>query len=678
MSEGIPRYRAFLSYSHRDGKLAQKLHRRLETFSVPRTLRGARPDGTRIDARIGAIFRDRDELASAGSLSHSIEQALDDSAALIVVCSPAAVASHWVGEEIAYFRRRHRQRPVFAFVVDGDPAVDPRSDPALAAFPPNLARADVDAPAGPLGEPIAADARAQGDGFAQAFLKLVAGLLGLRYDQLRQREQRRRQRRWAAVAVLTSILATVFAALALQATQARNVAREAQARAELELTSERQTREFLLSVFRLADANEARGNRVTVREVLDRAVARIDSAEFARAGVRARFLATMGQAYSSLGLNKRGVELLRASIGAADGGDRLSTGSMQQTDSRVELADLLYSMGEYEEALAVLDAIGEGAPMTWQQRARIANVRGDIQAYTEKDVDARASYAAALDVVARANAGAARDGVLARSRSLWGIATLAQFAGDYATAERGYEDVVALLEPVVGDMQPDTISAIVALGSSAYQLGDLVRARTEFQRGLVAARAMYDPGSPTIANIENNLGRLLLETGHPAEAEPMLRDALASDRQNMSENFDDLSYPLFNLAAARYAQGDREEAKRLLEEALPIADKSHHRMHGPILSTLADLACSGDDAASGAELAQSAVAVNAEHADIAPWYAAQAKLVQAYCDSMAGKAVARDAAVPLADELEHKWGVASPFAHRAREQVRTIEAAKQR
>lgn len=668
------RYRAFISYSHRDEKLAQRLHRRLETFVVPRALRGMRPDGSRINTRIGAIFRDRDELASAGSLSRSIEQALDDSAALIVVCSPAAVASRWVDEEIAYYRRRHAERPVFAFVVDGEPGVDPRSDPAQAAFPANLARADVDDPDGPLGEPVAADARAQGDGFAQAFLKLVAGLLGLRYDQLRQREQRRRQQRWTAIAGLASILAIAFAVLALQATRARNAAREAQARAELELTSERQTREFLLSVFRLADANEARGNSVTVREVLDRAVARIDTTEFARKGVRARFLGTMGQAYASLGLNKRGVELLTASIDAVGSDDLPTAGdTMQRTDSRIELADLLYSMGEYDAALTSLEAIRDRDVTSWRQRAHMENVRGDIYAYTEKDVQARASYALALDAVASAGENNSRDGVLARSRSVSGIALLALFLGDYAAAEHNYEEAVALLVPVVGEKQQDAIATIHALGTSAYQLGDIARAKSEFERSLLAARAVYDSGSPTIATIENSLGRLLLERGDVSGAEPMLRDALASDRKNMSETFDDLAYPLFNLAAVRYAQGDRDEAKRLLEEALPIAEKSHHRMHGPILATLADLECSGGDAARGAGLAAQAITVTAEHADIAPWYAAQAKLTQAYCTAMAGTAVARGTAAPLADELERKWSAASPFAVRAREQVRAIE-----
>jgi tetratricopeptide (TPR) repeat protein len=669
------RYRAFISYSHRDARLAQKLHRRLETFSVPRLLRGARSDGAPLAARIGAIFRDRDELASAGSLSRSIEQALDDSAALIVLCSPAAVASRWVDEEIAYFRRRHPERAVFAFVVDGNPTVDPRSDPAQAAFPANLARADVDDPDGSLGEPIAADARAQGDGFAQAFLKLVAGLLGLRYDQLRQREQRRRQQRWTALAGLASILAAVFAVLALQAMRARNVAREAQARAELELTSERQTREFLLSVFRLSDASEARGNNVTVREVLDHAVARIDTTAFARKAVRARFLATMGQAYASLGLTHRGTALLRQSIDDAPASDPELLA--QRIDSGLELADLLYSMGEYDDALAALHAAGAVDHMSWQQRARLGNVRGDVLAYSERDAEARSAYQAALDSVPGSEI-ASRDGVLARGRSLAGFALLAQFAGDYEKAVHGYAAVVALLEPVVGEKQPDTINAILALGSNAYLNGDLARARIEFERCLRAAQSVYDPGSPVIASIESNLGRLLLETGDAARAEPMLRDALASDRKYMSETFDDLAYPLFNLAAARYAQGDRDEAKQLLEEALPIAEKSHHRMHGPILSTLADLACSGSDTARGAELAASAVTVNAEHADIAPWYAAQAKLTQAYCEAMAGTAVAKGTAAPLADQLEHKWGAASPFAKRAREQVRAIEGAKRR
>lgn len=664
------RYRAFISYSHRDAALTQKLHRRLESYVVPRALRGTQADGAAVGARLGAMFRDRDELASSGSLSRSIEEALDASAALIVVCSPAAVASPWVDAEIAYFRRKHPDRLALAFVVDGDPGT---RDLPHAAFPLNLLRNDPGDPASAHGEPIAADAREQGDGFSAAFLKLVAGLIGVRYDQLRRRELRRRQQRWALLAGLSLGLAAIFAMLAVQATLARNEARAAQARAEIELMLERQTREFLLSVFHLADASEARGNSVTVREVLDRAVSKIDHSEFSRAEVRSRFLATMGQAYSSLGLNKRGVELLRHAIDEPGTDSSSVEAKAQRIDSRIDLADLLYSMGSYDEALVQLDAASAaGRELTWQQRARLENVRGDVLAYNEKDVDARAAYQAALDSIEQAHV-APRDSILLRSRSLSGIALLAQFAGDNATAKQGYGQVVQLLQPVFGETYPETILAITSLGACAFQNGEIAEAHSDWLRALSAAKKIYDPGSPQIATIENNLGRLLLETGDLAGAEPLLRDALASDRRNNSADFDDLAYPLYNLAFLRFVQGDRDEPAKLLDEALPIAEKAKHRMHGPILTTLADLHCASGDLRAGAAFAEQAVAINGEHADNSPWYADQARLTQKYCQGLAGTRVPRQQLDTLLATLTKKWGEASPFTQRGIAQIRALE-----
>ncbi len=670
------RYRAFISYSHRDSKLAQKLHRLLETYTIPRALRGVKTDGSTLAKRLGAVFRDRDELAAAANLSRSIEEALDASSALIVVCSPAAVASSFVDAEIAYFRRNHPNRPTLAFIVDGDPGADPRTQPQRAAFPLNLLRSDVDDAASAMGEPIAADAREQGDGFAAAFLKLVSGLLSIRYDLLRQRELRRRHQRMAILAGFFMLLATVFGVLAVQATIARNAARAAQSVAELELQSERQTREFLLSIFHLADANEARGNTVTVREALDSAVARIDHAEFTRAEIRSRFLATMGQAYASLGLNKRGVELLRHSIDALGTGPLGPDARTQRIDSRAELADLLYSMGEYDASLAQLDAATTtDAALTWQQRARLDNVRGDVLAYTEKDAQARASYQAALDAIEKANAPPS-DTVLNRTRSLSGMALLELFAGNYPKAEQGYAQVVELLKNNVGETHPDTIVAINSMGAAAYQNGDLNDARADWLRALDASKKIFDPGSPPIATVENNLGRLLLETGDLAEAEPLLRDALASDRKNNSTTFDDLAYPLYNLAFLRFAQGNRDEAATLLSEALPIAENSKHRMHGPILTTLADLHCANGQLETGEAFAERAAAINGEHAENAPWYADQALLTQKYCQALAGMKVEQDTLAPLIDALKRKWGEESPFTRRGEEQIRAIEKSE--
>ncbi|MBA3351443.1 MAG: hypothetical protein H0U23_03290, partial [Blastocatellia bacterium] len=62
-------------------------------------------------------------------------------------------------------------------------------------------------------EPIAADARANKDGRENAKLKLLAGLLGVNYDDLKQREHVRRRRRMRFIVMSALLLIGIFAAL---------------------------------------------------------------------------------------------------------------------------------------------------------------------------------------------------------------------------------------------------------------------------------------------------------------------------------------------------------------------------------------------------------------------------------------------------------------------------------
>lgn len=667
------RYRAFLSYCHRDGEATARLHRRLETYSVPRALRGTQADGRVVPARIHPVFRDRDELATAAQLSRTIEEALDASEALVVVCSPAAVASPWVNAEIAYFRRVHHDRPVFAFVVAGDPGLDPTRDPRRAAFPPSLLVLDPDHPEAGVGEPIAADAREEGDGFSAAFLKLAAGLLGVRYDQLRRRDQRRRQQRWMLATASGLLLSAVFAFLAWQATIARDAARIAQSAAELELQSERQTRDFLLSVFQLADATEARGDRVTVREVLDRAVQRIDRTEFTRPAIRARYLATMGQAYSSLGLNRRSVELLRASLGAIQDETLDPVAQTQRGDSRIALADTLFDMGEYEAALKELDQLEAPATMAVLsplQRAQTANIRGDVLTYLERDAEAHAAFEAALAALALRASDAA--GEAEQARSLSGRATLQLFAGDAADAEQGFAESLALLRRTLGSDHPRSISTTASLGSAAYRNGRRDAAREVWQEALRLAASVYDSDNPQIGTIKSNLGVLLLEDGELDQAEPLLRDALASDRKHRGDAFDDLAYPLHNLGYLLFVTGRHDEAAQLLEEGLLVAEQHKHRMRGPILNALADLRCTTGAAEAGRALADRAVAAygDAEPADA--WRAAQARLTQAYCRAQQGESVSRSPFAADVKQVRERWPRTNPFRARSEAQLKSL------
>jgi len=221
------RYGAFLSYSHADERHARWLLQRLEGYRVPKRLVGAVGRHGPVPARLGPVFRDRDELHAAGDLGSTITAALADSAALVVVCSPAAARSRWVNAEADAFRASGRGDRVFCFVVDGDPT---GRDPTQACFPPALLAPDV--AGGPPREPLAADARAEGDGRDRAFLRLVAGLLGVGYDDLAQRESQRRQRRLAAIAGVSLAVTAIALGLAAAAWVARSDAQRRQAQAE--------------------------------------------------------------------------------------------------------------------------------------------------------------------------------------------------------------------------------------------------------------------------------------------------------------------------------------------------------------------------------------------------------------------------------------------------------------
>jgi tetratricopeptide (TPR) repeat protein len=213
-------YRAFLSYSHADEHFARKLHRWLETYRIPPRLVGtASPRGI-VPRRLAPIFRDRAELPAATSLDREVRLALSQSEALLVLCSPAAKASRWVGAEIALFRSLHPGRPIIAALMEGEPEH---------SFPDALLEPDAE---GVVHEPIAADFRGDADGPKLARLKIVAGLSGVALDQIIQRDAQRQLRRVIAITLLTVVLTLSMALMLIFAVRAQMEAQRQRQQAE--------------------------------------------------------------------------------------------------------------------------------------------------------------------------------------------------------------------------------------------------------------------------------------------------------------------------------------------------------------------------------------------------------------------------------------------------------------
>ncbi len=270
-------YRAFISYSHRDKEVAQRLHRAIESYRIPSKLVGKVTAVGRTPSRLRPIFRDREELPASGDLSAELTAALRQSMFLLVICSPAAAGSRWVNEEIKQFKAFHGDGRVLALVVDGEPHASEIPGRDHRECFPEAMRFRI-GPSGELSdvpaEPIAADYRREADGPRLATQKLIAGLTGLKLDDLVQRGTQRRIAQATAVAVGAVMGMVVTGGLAFYANSLRIEANEQRAIAEHEAAAARAASDYLVGTFELSNPATDNPRTITALTILSRSAER--------------------------------------------------------------------------------------------------------------------------------------------------------------------------------------------------------------------------------------------------------------------------------------------------------------------------------------------------------------------------------------------------------------------
>lgn len=181
-------YYAFISYMREDDKWAKWLQNKLEYYKIPTAVR---KKYSNLPKRVRPVFRDTTDL-ELGVLPQKIQKGLDSSKFLIVICSPRSASSFWVGKEVQSFIDSGRSEHIIPFIIEGSPH---SAEPQNECFPEAIRRLK--------GEQELRGVNINEMGRDAAAIKVIAHMLGIRFDTLWQKFQRARRIRLLIMAAFS-------------------------------------------------------------------------------------------------------------------------------------------------------------------------------------------------------------------------------------------------------------------------------------------------------------------------------------------------------------------------------------------------------------------------------------------------------------------------------------------
>ena len=205
------KYDAFISYKHGpvDSEAAITLQRNLEHFHVPllsASLLSSLPfpgrNNEKKEKKIRRVFLDKEEMTAGSSLSSALQNALQQSEWLIVICSGSTKESPWVDLEIRDFLKTHDRGHILTVMIDGEPGdVIPDILNSESMLPEDVRAADA------RGRNIR-EIRKKLKG--SALLEIAAPILGTTLYDLTQRHRVYRMKRITTAAVICLAAVTGF------------------------------------------------------------------------------------------------------------------------------------------------------------------------------------------------------------------------------------------------------------------------------------------------------------------------------------------------------------------------------------------------------------------------------------------------------------------------------------
>ena len=323
---------------------------------------------------------------------------------------------------------------------------------------------------------------------------------------------------------------------------------------------------FMTDIFNVSDPSEARGNKITAREILDKASERIKAGLVQDPELQAQMMQVMSTVYLNLGIYSRAESLagqsaqIRRRVLGPDNPETL------RSDVDVGIAALLQGRSvEAGKRLAppletLRRVLGPEHPDTLRAAVNFGAALSD----QGRSIDAEKLLRPTLEGLRR---------VLGPED----IATLKCMddLGSALRAQHRYAEQEALERQAFGIARrtfgPDHPATLLFLTHLAMALDDQLRYAEEeplVRQSIEIERRVLGPENADTLNSMNNLATIQMHKGEYSEAELQFLNLRDVQRRTLGQDHPNTAVSTYNLACIAIHKGDYSEALLLLREAV--------------------------------------------------------------------------------------------------------------
>jgi serine/threonine protein kinase/tetratricopeptide (TPR) repeat protein len=327
---------------------------------------------------------------------------------------------------------------------------------------------------------------------------------------------------------------------------------------------------------------------IKVRTVLDRAAARVTDRFNGKPQVEAAIQATIGSAYTGLGLYDESQRHLTKSLALyreALGHDHPDTLSVGQS-----LGEVNRAAGKYAQAESLLEESVEGfrrsQGATSGKTLDAMNSLASVYIAEGKHAQAEPLLRQVMETE-RQTLGAESPAMLDTMNTL---ARVYFIQGKMPEAERLLSNVIAVRRRALGTDHPSTIGAMNNLAVLYQSQFRYREAGSIYATLLDVNRRVLGPEHPDTLNVMNNLGVLHFTQGKYSEAEALFLKVFESWRRQLGPEHPRTLTLLRNLAALHQAEGKFSEAESLATQVLEARRRVLGPAHPDTLDSLHNLA----------------------------------------------------------------------------------------